>query len=633
VSGICGVVRFDGLDADASEIGRQLRALARLGPDGASDTCEGPAGFGFRQFKITSEDAFDAQPVNGPSGVLLAADVRLDNREALAETLAWGGQLDRTPDSALVLAAYLRWGVDCAAHLLGDFAFAAWDPAVRSLLLARDHMGQRHLFYHRGDGFLAFATEIKGLWALPEAPQSLSEAGIARRLLADRGGEAVGLFEGIEALAGGTSLTLDAHGVVSCRRYWRPAADPAHQGQDEAYYRRAYREVLAEAVACRLRRTPRPAALLLSGGYDSAAIAALAAPALGGRQLTAVASVLPADRDDEPSARRWVEACAAQMPHLDVRYVTLAGDILAGAARLSQAVDGPASPNVFALEEVCRVAAAGGARVVIDGYGGDYTLNPRSGRPLARLLFAGRLGRFWSEFRAQRRWRREPLWTSVRRDVLAALVPGRLMQAWARRRSGLPAGGVIHPLAPVFARSATRAGMTPLGRRPRPRATQLRAIALDALLAAQDRPTLGGLAYAAHGLELTQPFHDKRVVELALAIPEDLYFKDGRPRHLARTALADLLPAMFERPPSGNIPFIPDYAPMIARILPQLMAEIDRLEANPNLARYFDFPRMRAMLKATPRDRRLGAPGYRMRQAARTLLCAHYIDRFRRDNA
>jgi asparagine synthase (glutamine-hydrolysing) len=90
-------------------------------------------------------------------------------------------------------------------------------------------------------------------------------------------------------------------------------------------------------------------------------------------------------------------------------------------------------------------------------------------------------------------------------------------------------------------------------------------ILLDTLLAAQDRPTLGGLA--ALGLELTQPFHDKRVVELALATPEDLYFKDGRPRHLARTALGDLLPPMFEQPPPGNLPFIPDYAGMIGRTL------------------------------------------------------------------
>ena len=141
--------------------------------------CEGPAGFGFRQFKITREDAFVSQPVSGPGGVLLVADARLDNRETLAAALAWAEPLDRTPDSALVLAAYLLWGADCAAELLGDFAFAIWDPGARRLLLARDHMGQRHLFYHRGDGFLAFATEVKGLWALPDVPQALSEAGIA----------------------------------------------------------------------------------------------------------------------------------------------------------------------------------------------------------------------------------------------------------------------------------------------------------------------------------------------------------------------------------------------------------------------------------------------------------------------
>ncbi len=635
MSGICGVLRFDGRPAETGDVDRQLRALAHLGPDGAHVVGDGPLAFGHRALTVTREDRFDAQPL-ADAEVLLVADIRLDNREALAAALGLGAALEETPDSALLLAAYRRWGEACVDHLVGDFAFAIWDG--RALLLGRDHMGQRHLFYHRGRDVFAFATEIKGLWALPETPRALSEAGVVRRLLADPGEEPGGaMFEGIEALPGGCILTVTAAGVAARRRYWAPHPGPAHLGRDEAYYRQAYRDVLAEAIACRLRRATRPAALLLSGGYDSAAIAALAAPALGGRRLVAVAvAAAPADGGCEagPSARRWVEACRRRMPHLDVRYVTLEdADILASAARLGLATDRPASPNAYALDAVCRAAAAAGTRVVMDGYGGDYTLNPRGGRPLARFLLAGRLVSFWREFAAQRRWRREPLWASLKRDVLLSLAPRRLTRAWARLRSGLPASGPILPVPAALVEAARAQGLTPLGEEERPRADQLRAIALRTLRGAQDSPTLGGLVFAAHGLELTQPFHDKRVVELALAIPEDLYFRDGRPRHLARTALADLYPPEFQTPPPGNIPFIPDYPEMIERIRPQLIAEIDRLERNPNLARYVDFPRLRRMLAPGARDRRFGESSYRLRQAARTFLCAQYIDRFRRDNA
>jgi asparagine synthase (glutamine-hydrolysing) len=165
---------------------------------------------------------------------------------------------------------------------------------------------------------------------------------------------------------------------------------------------------------------------------------------------------------------------------------------------------------------------------------------------------------------------------------------------------------------------------------PRPRRTRLREIMLRTLRGVQDSPTAAGVLFGAYGLELTQPFHDKRVVELALAIPEDLYFQDGRPRHLARTALADLYPPEFAAPPPGNIPFIADYAEMIERIRPQLMAEVERLEQRPRLAAYVDFRRLRALLAPAGRG---GAAGPRLRQGARALLAASWVDAVWRDNA
>jgi asparagine synthase (glutamine-hydrolysing) len=634
LSGICGVVRLDGAGADVADVGRALRTLAHLGPDGAESLACGAAAFGWRALRVTREDRHDAQPAL-KHGLLLVADARLDNRDELAAELGLSGPLDRMPESTLLLAAYRRWGAVCAERLLGDFAFAVWDAERQELTLVRDHMGQRHLFYHRGEGFFAFATEIKGLWALPDVPRAVTERGLARRLLVDgRGDPGWTMFEGIEAVPGGTTLVLGSDGAVSLRRYWSPEPAPIHAGRDEAYYRQAYRDVLGEAVACRVRRASEPPALLMSGGFDSAGIAALAAPALGGRKLIAVASVAPPDAEDgEPSARHWVDICRLGMPHLDVRYVELCGDIAATAPRLALAMDRPASPDSFALDELCRVAAGSGARVLMDGYGGDYTLNPRGGRPLARLLRAGRLGRFWSELRAQQRWRGESLWRALRREAVLPLLPGWLRRARTRRREGLPGRGAYSPVASGLAETPAAQGLTPFGEHGSLAQTALREMSLHTLRNVQDSPTAGGIVYGLHGLELTQPFHDKRVVELALAIPEDLYFKNGKPRHLARMALADLYPPEFQSPPPANIPFIPDYVAVIERARPRLMAEIERLEQNPRLRGYVDFAKIRQMLTLTERDRRLGAGGYRMRQAVRTLLCAHYVDWFRRDNA
>src|SRR4029077_12445787 len=159
--------------------------------------------------------------------------------------------------------------------------------------------------------FFAFATDIKALWSQPDVPRVLLDAQIGRLLTASRGAPAgETLFEGIHGLPGATVMTIGAGGSVSTRSYWDPRADPAHEGRDERYYVEAYRGVLGEAVACRIRRNLRPSGLSFSGGYDSAAIAGLAGPVLAesGRKLIAAASVMPADyRGTIRHARPWVE--------------------------------------------------------------------------------------------------------------------------------------------------------------------------------------------------------------------------------------------------------------------------------------------------------------------------------------
>ena len=168
------------------------------------------------------------------------------------------------PDSALLLRAYKKWGDDCADHLLGDFAFAIWDGRARKLVLGRDHMGQRYVHYHQREDFFVFATDIEGpCGPMPMCRSVLSDREIGQMLvarpLAARGATP---FEGIHGLAGARrSMTIGADGSLAQRRYWEPHADPAHEGRDEAYYIEAYRRVLGEAVACRVRRTFTPPGL------------------------------------------------------------------------------------------------------------------------------------------------------------------------------------------------------------------------------------------------------------------------------------------------------------------------------------------------------------------------------------
>jgi asparagine synthase (glutamine-hydrolysing) len=614
-----------------------LRTLAHLGPEGASSVCDGALGLGYRAMHITREDAFDAQPLADPAG-LLVADIRLDNREELASQLAIeSGALATSPDGELLMAAWRRWGEACVEHLIGDFAFAIWDAVARRLVLGRDHMGQRHLFYHRGEGFLAFATEIKGVWAAPDVPRRISDGGFEETFVRKwhmRPAERT-TFDEIQGLRAGSVMTIESDGTMADRRYWEPRAAPAHLGRDEAYYRRTYRSVLAEAVACRVRRASRPCSLLFSGGFDSASIAGLAGAALGERKLVTVTSALPESAEASAvDARGWVEACRATMQHLDVRYATRSGrDLFSGLERAIASNDGYVSVNTYVNDEIYQTAAAAGARVVMDGHGGDYTLNPRGYFPVARLLAMGRWREFGAEFLATARATRKPLWRTAWSDVLAAFVPAGVYRAFRLWRAGEPVSAPRDPISPDLSQRVRSPGSTRGSGQVAPRLVHSRENLARALRRMQNYPMLAGMLPAMHGLEFTQPFHDKRVVELALAIPEDLYFRDGRPRYLARTALADLLPPSFQTRPRRNTERIPDLMQMAKAQEPRMLAEIDRLQSIPKLTGYFDFPRMRRMVVQTPADSRNPWAASRVRRAMRALVWAMHLEWFLRKNA
>ena len=263
MSAIFGILRFDGADVVPRDLARlQAASAGRGGPAGVS-TCWGPIGLGAAIDPLRHVDRHEAQPLHDDAAELtLVANTRLDDRPALAAALGIEpGDLPTVPDSALILAAYRKWGEDCAAHLLGDFVFAIWNGRTRRLFIACDHMAQRSVHYHIGAGFVAFAPTPQALWTLAEVPRTLSDEAIGRRLMHamdQRPGET--MFPGINTLPGGHGLIVDATGAATLSSYWQPAADPAHVGRDEAYYVAAYRRVLGEAAATahpRARHWPR----------------------------------------------------------------------------------------------------------------------------------------------------------------------------------------------------------------------------------------------------------------------------------------------------------------------------------------------------------------------------------------
>ena len=212
----------DGQPADAAALEAMLLAAPYRGPDGLLAWTAGSVGLGHARMAVTPEDELEIQPLVSPrTGCALVADARLDNRAELIALLRPPGPCG---DGELILRAYEAWGVDGAARLLGDFAFALWDPRRRRLVCARDPSGQRALFYRADGRTVAVASEIQQLLQDPAAPVAPNEERIRDFLVPlnmarnEKDGPLT-FYQGVEALPAAHALIVEGDGL-SVRRFW-----------------------------------------------------------------------------------------------------------------------------------------------------------------------------------------------------------------------------------------------------------------------------------------------------------------------------------------------------------------------------------------------------------------------------
>jgi asparagine synthase (glutamine-hydrolysing) len=296
MNAICGLVDWRGDRAGLEPFAKLLAALRHRGPDGAASWCGERVALGCQAHHTTPDAPLDRQPLHlADPDLAVAADVRLDNREDLIRRLGISGAQPPGPsDAGLILLAYQRWGEDFPRHLVGAFALALWDGRKRRLLLVRDPLGQRALFYAARGGSISFASEAKAILAAGQEP-SPNLRTIARMAYpeARRRDNTATFFAGIKALPAATSMVLDADGARQTQ-YWTPDAGATlHFKRDEDLLE-ALLALLEDVVAAHTRAL-HPVAVLLSGGLDSSAITAIAARrlALDGASLTTLSSVLP----------------------------------------------------------------------------------------------------------------------------------------------------------------------------------------------------------------------------------------------------------------------------------------------------------------------------------------------------
>ena len=522
-------------------------ACAYRGPDGIRYWVEGPAGLSHLALHSTPQAAGELQPLPGAGGrVVLVADARVDNRGELSAQLGAKGFLDQPDpsDAELILAAYLCWGPDCPAHILGDFAFAIWDAPEQRLFCARDALGVKTLYYGLYGAGLCVASEAQQILRHPLIPCRLDEVAVADFLLRHRGGEERTFFEGIRGLPPAHFLLAGQDGL-RLGRYWDvdPTARTFHA--NDAGYAEQFLDIFQRAVSDRLRTCGSTIGITMSGGMDSTSIAAVAQPMLdrGGGSPHLLACSYAFDRLSECDECRYSRAMAEELG-VDLRYIP-AEDfwLLDDDTAYMPSLETPFMADVSITRHILGLFQQQGARVWLTGHGGDSVLAGSSlvcadrlqrgdlgvlvdlartwrgtGLPLSRLLRAG-----WN-------WGLRPL-----------LSP--LAQVWRRSRREKPDLPVW--LDPDFARRTQIAER--LAEREPARFTPDRAWRANYQSAVNLAPILPSLHWiertaAAFHLEPRHPFLDRRLVEYVLSIPGEQLFRNGGQKYILREACKGILP-------------------------------------------------------------------------------------------
>jgi len=272
--GIAGFVNAEGRPADRDILERMTATITHRGPDGYGFHVRGPAALGHRRLSII-DVAGGAQPMSNEDGTAwISYNGELyDEGPIRDELLAKGHVYKSACDTETIVHLYEEVGDRCVDDLNGMFALAIWDENRRRLILARDRMGQKPLFYAElPGGGLAFGSEPKAILAHPEIGRTLDRRGLAEYLFYEYIPAPGSIWKGLRKLPRGHVLTWQ-DGRIAVRRYWAGFPTEAPDAPPFAQSAKQFWGDFRDAVG-RHRRSDVPLGVFLSGGVDSSSVAA-----------------------------------------------------------------------------------------------------------------------------------------------------------------------------------------------------------------------------------------------------------------------------------------------------------------------------------------------------------------------
>ncbi len=615
---ICGICQLNGAPVTTEMLRSMCRAMqSPLRASRVAVWLGGCCGLGVVDF---DREATAPLILESESGAVLAADIRLDDPATLRGAMGLPGL---GTDAGLAAEVLDRQGAAGAAELAGDVALAQWMPRERRLLLVRDALGIRPLAYHHtpGERFV-FASSPAGIFGSGLVERMLDDAALAREAVSRHSHES-SLFVGVHEVRPGQTIAVTPAGVER-KVYWQPKRQARrHRRTEDAV--EELRGLLHVAVTCRLGVTA-PVAAHLSGGLDSSSIAVMAARGLSGAGRALYAYSFLGDAwpgvpfDDEAP---FIQAVLRQEPSIRWKRIeaALTEDWLHDEYFPDRAVSTRSdTPEHTAFGD----ASEQGAAVLLSGWGGDEGITFNGRGALAAAFKGFRWGYLSREMVALRRQRGFRLRNTFIGDVLQPLLPAESMNR-VRRTAGrpsliaVPSGKTfIQPhLHPQIEQADFVLGPDPLR-------NQLALLTSPHLAY---RTTTYAMMAARHGMAVSFPLLDRRVVEFALSIPPDWHIRDGWKRALVRDAMKGVLPPEIERRHTKLAP-IPRLMFEYAKKREEICQRVAELAAHPVVSRIFDMGTMAAVAASIPPVQRATGPGdvSMVPTFSRAFTCAMYVE-------
>jgi asparagine synthase (glutamine-hydrolysing) len=562
--GIAGIVSCEGLDADAVALATRMRdVIAHRGPDESGLHADAFAVLAHRRLSIVDLSTGQQPLSNEDRTVFVTYNGEIYNHADIRTDLEAHGHRFRTrSDTEAIVHAYEQWGDACVHRFRGMFAFAIWDSRRRRLLLVRDRLGIKPLYWVRVGDRLLFGSEMKAILASgliePAANESVLPEVLSTRYTAG----AATMFRGIRKLLPGHCLVFE-NGAVLERQYWDVPVGERRSASARRDWVAEFRDLLQESVRLRLM-SDVPLGMFLSGGIDSSAIAAIMARQID-RPLQTF-SVAFKDRafNELEYAREVARAIRADAHEIVIDD----GDFFDALPRLVWHEDEPiAHPSSVPLYFV-SLLARDHVKVVLTGEGSDELLAGYGKYP--------RIALNWHAGGLYERLIPSPL----RRSVARRLVPSLSGRAgrYARRSflamdrtaeamfldnfAAIRLSDQQQLLSPVLRGQVTR--LAAYGESMRYfNAPNGSSTLLDRLLYADIKTYLVELLMKqdqmsmATSIESRVPFLDHKLVEFAAGMPDEWKLRGWTTKRVLRDAMKELLPAsILARPKMGfPVPF------------------------------------------------------------------------------